>query len=69
MFPELMDLLLTKMATYCQDVVVAGSWNCVYAEDEAEFEAIWDKMVEDAMALGAEDVINWYLGWHQPVIK
>jgi len=62
-----MDDTLSLTRASVKDVVVTGSWNCVYAKDEAEFEAIWDKMVEDAMALGAEDVIKWFLDWHQPV--
>ena len=49
-----------------KDVVVAASWNCVYAKDEAEFEATWKKMVEDAKALGAEDVQKWFLENYKP---
>ncbi len=43
-----------------KDVVVPATWKCVYAESEEEFEAIWDQMVEDAMALGAQDIIDWF---------
>ena len=32
----------------------------VYAADETEFEAIWQQMKADALALGAEDLQNWY---------
>ena len=49
-----------------KDVVVAASWNCVYAKDEAEFEATWKKMVDDAKALGAEDVIAWFMENYKP---
>ncbi len=49
-----------------KDVVVPGTWQCVYAESEEEFEKIWDKMVEDAMALGAQDIIDWYIENYKP---
>lgn len=44
-----------------KDTVVNASWKMVYCEDEAEFEAIWDKMVADCEGLGAETVIEWRL--------
>ena len=28
---------------------------------DEEFDAIWDQMVEDAMALGAQDIIDWFM--------
>jgi len=66
--PVIDDAMALTVASI-KDVVVQGSWNCVYAKDEAEFEKIWDQMVEDAIALGAEDVQKWFLEWHQPVNK
>lgn len=42
-----------------KDVVVTQSWQCVYAETDEEFDAAWDKMVKDAMGLGAQDIIDW----------
>ena len=62
-----LDDTMTLIEASVDSVVAAASWNCVYAETEEEFEQIWDKMVEDAMALGAQDIIDWYLEWHQPV--
>ena len=44
-----------------KDLVVAESWKMVYAETDEEFDAIWDQMVEDAMALGAQDIIDWFM--------
>ena len=41
-------------------VVQQSGWKMVYAADEAEFEAIWQQMKADALALGAEDLQNWY---------
>jgi len=42
-----------------KEAIVPASWQCVYAESEAEFEQIWDQMVKDAMALGAQEIIDW----------
>ncbi len=56
--PEPDDLQKLTIASI-KDIVVAASWNCVYAKSEAEFEQIWDKMVSDAMGLGAADIISW----------
>ena len=33
-----------------------GSWNCVYAETEEEFEKLWDEMVTKCKSLGYDDV-------------
>lgn len=41
-----------------KDVVVSASWNMVYAESAADFDKIWDKMVKDAMDLGAQKIID-----------
>ena len=49
-----------------KDIVVASTWKLVYAESEAEFEEIWDQMVEDALALGAQDVIDWFVENYKP---
>lgn len=34
-----------------------GSWNCVYAETEEEFEKLWDEMVAKCKSLGYDDVV------------
>lgn len=41
-----------------KDVVVSASWNMVYAESDAAFDKIWDKMVDEAMTLGAQKIID-----------
>lgn len=41
------------------DIVVNGCWKCVYAETEAEFDALWDQMVADAEAGGAKEIYDW----------
>ena len=50
-----------------KDIVVSATWKLVYAESEAEFEEIWDQMVEDAKALGAEDVQKWFMDNYKPI--
>lgn len=50
-----------------KDVVVNGTWNCVYAKSEAEFDTLWDQMVKDAMDLGAADIISWMQENYKPV--
>lgn len=42
-----------------KDIIVNGCWKAVYAETEADFDAIWDKMVADAEAGGAKDIFDW----------
>lgn len=44
-----------------KDIVVNASWQMVYAESDAEFEEVWEKMVSDAEELGAKEVIEWKL--------
>lgn len=40
-------------------VVEQKGWQMVYAADEEEFEALWQQMKSDALALGAEQVQTW----------
>ena len=42
-----------------KDTVVTASWQMVYAQTDEEFNSIWDKMVSDCEALGAQEVIEW----------
>ena len=44
-----------------KDVVTTASWKMVYAESDADFDALWNQMVSDCEGLGAEDVISWRL--------
>lgn len=53
------DDAMKLMQSSLRDILVNGSWQCVYAESEAEFDAIWDKMVADAEAGGAKDLFQW----------
>lgn len=39
-------------------IVVEASWKCVFAEDEAEFEAIWKQMQEDVEILGMDQIVE-----------
>ncbi len=39
-------------------VIVDGSWNCIYAESEEEFEELWAKMVADANSYGYQECLE-----------
>lgn len=56
--PKMDDSQTLALATI-NNIVVPASWQCVYAETEEEFEEIWNKMVEDAIELGAQEFIDW----------
>ena len=40
-------------------IVQTNCWKMVYAANEDEFESLWQQTVQDAMALGADQVQNW----------
>ncbi len=65
-YPVADDTMSLTIATI-KDVVVPATWKMVYAESEAEFEEIWDQMVEDAFDLGAQDVIDWVIENYKPI--
>ena len=44
-----------------KDTLVTAGWKMVYAESEAEFDEIWDKMIKDCEELGAQKIIDWKL--------
>lgn len=60
-FTSIPDDVMKLTLDSIKDVVVAASWKMVYAQTDAEFEDIWNKMVADCNGLGAEDVIAWRL--------
>ena len=51
-----------------KDVVVPATWKMIYAETDAEFEAIWKQMVEDAMGLGAQAIVDWKIQCYKDAI-
>ena len=57
--PEDELLILTQAAL--KEIVCTASWKMVYAKTDAEFEALWDKMVSDCLASGAQELIDWRL--------
>ena len=54
---DMMNLTLDSI----KDKVVNASWQMVYAKTDQEFEQIWNQMVQDCKALGADEVIAWKL--------
>ena len=41
------------------ECIKMGSWEAIYAKDDAEFEAIWTKMKADAVSYGYDACIEW----------
>ncbi len=60
-FASLPDDTMKLTLDSLKDVIVNASWQMVYAEDTESFDAIWDQMVKDCEALGAQTVIDWRL--------
>ncbi|ODR28291.1 extracellular solute-binding protein [Eisenbergiella tayi] len=68
-----LDSVLTDVTSFCstpddslqltvdaiRDVVVSSSWKMVYAENDNDFEALWDQMIQDCKDLGAEEIVQW----------
>lgn len=44
-----------------KDTMVQASWKMVYTETDAEFEEIWDDMVEECEGLEIQKIIDWRL--------
>lgn len=60
-FESIPDDMMQLTIDSIKDVVTTASWKMVYAESDADFDALWDKMVSDCEGLGAEDIISWRL--------
>ena len=60
-FVSIPDDVMQLTIDSIKDVVTTASWKMVYAESDADFDALWDKMVSDCKGLGAEDIISWRL--------
>ena len=42
-----------------KDIICNASWKMVYAETDAEFEEIWDKLAKDIDELGFKKIYDW----------
>lgn len=60
-FVSIPDDVMQLTIDSIKDAVTTASWKMVYAESDADFDALWDKMVSDCEGLGAEDIISWRL--------
>lgn len=49
---------IMAMANQIGSIVKENSWKMVFAESEAEFEALWEQMQADADALGMDQVVE-----------
>lgn len=48
------------------DVVTAKSWEMIYAKNDAEFDQVYNEMVEQAEGLGLQQILDWDLAtWQQ----
>lgn len=60
-FESIPDDMMQLTIDSIKDIVTTDSWKMVYAESDADFDALWDQMVSDCEGLGAEDIISWRL--------
>lgn len=60
-FTSLPDDTMKLTVDAIKDKVVNASWQMVYAEDDATFDALWDQMIADCEGLGAQEIIDWRL--------
>lgn len=60
-FTSLPDDTMKLTVDAIKDKVVNASWQMVYAEDDATFDALWNQMIVDCEGLGAQEVIDWRL--------
>lgn len=60
-FVSIPDDVMQLTIDSIKDVVTTASWKMVYAESDADFDALWNQMVSDCEGLGAEDIISWRL--------
>jgi putative aldouronate transport system substrate-binding protein len=50
---------IQSLASQIGDVIKTSSWLMMFAEDEAEFNVLYDNMVERAEGLGIDKVLEW----------
>ena len=60
MVPSAPDDLQMKM-NQIGDVVRTNSWKMVFAKDQAEFDALWNDMVNKANGLGMQEEKDYYV--------
>ncbi|MDO5399485.1 MAG: hypothetical protein Q4F17_00705 [Eubacteriales bacterium] len=60
-FESMPDDMMQLTVDAIKDKVTTASWKMVYAQTDAEFDALWDQMVADCEGLGAQDIIDWRL--------
>ena len=60
-FCSLPDDNMQLIVSALKDTVVTASWQMVYANNDNEFQSIWNKMVSDCQGLGAQRIIDWRL--------
>lgn len=44
-----------------RDKITTASWKMVYAENDSDFDALWNQMISDCEGLDAQSIIDWRL--------
>ncbi len=53
------DADIQVVRNQCNQCVIDASWQMIYAENDAEFDALWDEMTSDLDGLGFQDLMAW----------
>ncbi len=56
-FPDMSDAAKEKRALFAP-VMKQGSWQCVYAESDEQFEQLWNDMVSTCKSYGYDDYVE-----------
>ncbi|NLG04352.1 MAG: sugar ABC transporter substrate-binding protein [Clostridia bacterium] len=62
------DTDISLIRGQCAELTKDGSWKMIFAKDEAEFDSMWDSMVEQMNGLGWETLVKFDTEKYQPVI-
>lgn len=62
------DTDISLIRGQCAELTKDGSWKMIFAKDEAEFDKMWDEMVEQMNGLGWETLVAFDTEKYQPVI-
>lgn len=65
-FAPLIPNDIDSIATSIGDIVTTYSWQMVFAEDDAQYQGLYDEMMEKANGLGLDTVYDWSVdAWEQ----
>lgn len=58
-YAETADDSQNMIVAAAKDIIVTESWKMIYAKTDAEFEQLWNDLVEEVEELGMKDIYNW----------